>query len=189
MPPGFPLSETLAIQSYIVGGQVLHQMIHGSLELWGMFILGMLLSMLKRATFAIRSGKYKSRREFFHANWDALLIRAVLGGVVFWGWYAQKDLIYKLLGYVGVSLSWELPVTHGTALVFGYFVDAMIDWLSHKIPWLRGQIPEFVDGLQVVKQSPDEVSVKVPGKEGAPPTEVIVKAPQPDLKEPPKEKP
>lgn len=167
---------------------MLHQLIHGSLELWGMFILGMVLSMLKRATFAIRGGKYKSRKEFFHANWDAFVIRAVLGGVVFWLWFAQKALFAKGLGYLGLTITWEIPVTHATSLMFGYFVDAMLDWLGHKIPWLRGQIPEFVEGLQVIKESPNEVSVKVPGKEGVPPTEVIVKAPLPDLKEAPKEK-
>ena len=117
--------------------------VHSTAELWALFALGQSLHILKRAGMARRGGR--SRREFLQFYWDALLIRMGVAGGLFWVLLSNPQAIAKMFALVGLTLTAEIPLGHGAALIYGYFADSALDWLAEKVPFLRKEIPR-VDG-------------------------------------------
>lgn len=114
-------------------------------DLWGLFAAGAVLHVLKRAGYAVRSGKFVSRGAYLRHYWDALLIRNVMESILFLTWISRPELLQRVLAFVGASVG-DLPIAHGTAFVAGYFGDSVLDWLAEKIPALRKELPEVNGG-------------------------------------------
>jgi hypothetical protein len=113
-----------------------------SLSLWLCFALGQFTHVLKRAGMAVRSrtNTLTSRREYLRFYWDALLVRSLLCAALFWLVQRQPALLAQVAAAFGAAPV-ELPLTGGTALVFGYFADSILDWLVSRVPALGRELP------------------------------------------------
>jgi hypothetical protein len=115
--------------------------------LWTLFVFGQSLHILKRAGMAVRSktNSIRSRVEFVAFCWEALLVRLVLCSGLFAALQTNPHGLTKLLTLIGVQISAEIPVDPGTALIFGYFADSVLDWLVSKIPVLQKELPTWTE--------------------------------------------
>ena len=113
--------------------------------IWLFYLLGQLLHVLKRASMAIRSksNSLRSRAAYIAFCWDALLVRLVLCAGLFAALLTNPRAVTKLLSGLGVSISADIPMDPGTALIFGYFADSVLDWLVSKIPMLQKDLPAW----------------------------------------------
>jgi sterol desaturase/sphingolipid hydroxylase (fatty acid hydroxylase superfamily) len=125
-----------------------------------LFIIGISMHVLLRAGYAYRSAvnTTPSRRAWVVRNWDTLLIRTGFNSVLFWVWMYYPGTFAKAAIGVGVPAwigNWlTVPVTLGTAYLFGFFIDVLLDavqsiaasvpqlaWITKYI--LHGQVPEY----------------------------------------------
>jgi len=116
------------------------------------FLAGQLLFVLKRSASAIRSklNPIATRRAFFVANWDLLLIRCALEAPIFYV-YRHYDVNSVLSLFTTWQVPFHIPQSAMTAFLFGYLADSLLDWFgaSAKAPeWLKETIP----GIQVFAQ-------------------------------------
>jgi len=118
---------------------------HNDIWIWLLYASGQMVHILKRAGMAVRSrtNSIHSRLEFILFFWDSLLVRVVLCVGLFWVVLSNPRALAALLSLVGVDLAIEVPVSRGTALIFGYFADSILDWLVSKIPWLERELPSW----------------------------------------------
>jgi hypothetical protein len=113
--------------------------------IWALYLLGQLLHVLKRAGMVVRSksNSIRSRIEFIVFSWDALLVRVVLCAGLFAALLTNPHGLSKLLAMLGAGISADVSVDPGTALIFGYFADSVLDWLVSKIPILQRELPTW----------------------------------------------
>ncbi len=118
---------------------------HTTAAVWLLYLLGQFVHMLKRAGMAVRSksNRIRSRFEFIAFNWDALLIRVVLCAGLFWVLLTNPRGLTRILSLLGSDLTVDVSVDLGTALIFGYFADSVLDWMVSKIPFLQKELPEW----------------------------------------------
>lgn len=136
------------------------------------FLSGIGFHVLLRAGFAYRSqiNIYPSRWSFIAANWDTTLIRTFLNSILFWWWVTYPGTVSTVLIFFRVPANianWmTVPVTLGTAAVFGFFIDVLLDsaqsiiagtpqlaWLNK---YLKGQIPSYDPAVvDVAKLDPE----------------------------------
>jgi hypothetical protein len=118
---------------------------HTTAVIWALYLLGQVLHVLKRAGMAVRSrsNSIHSRIEFIAFYWDALLVRLMLCAGLFAALLTNPRGLTKLLGMLGAGINADISVDTGTALVFGYFADSVLDWLVSKIPMLQKELPAW----------------------------------------------
>ncbi|MCL5287870.1 MAG: hypothetical protein M1453_07755 [Acidobacteria bacterium] len=118
---------------------------HATLVIWALYLLGQILHVLKRAGMAVRSksNSIRSRWEFVVFFWDALLVRVLLCAGLFAALLADPSGLTKLLASLGSGVTADITVNPGTALIFGYFADSVLDWLVSKIPMLQKELPAW----------------------------------------------
>jgi hypothetical protein len=131
------------------------------------FVLGQLLFVLKRAGSAIRSktNPIKSRREYIYSNWDVLLIRLMLEGVVFIAcWHIGFTKILSMF------TTWQSPISFPPLppfyLFFGFFIDSGLDWYGQSNigpAFLRQFIKENVPDVQVYASKTTETGMDSTG--------------------------
>jgi hypothetical protein len=114
----------------------------------GLFILGQLLYLLKRAAYAVRNpnNPTASRRDFLYRNWDVLLFRGGLDQILFWVWVSWPDGITHLIALTGLSWNFNIPLNGITAVVAGLVSELILDTISLKVPFLQTEIPQ-VNGV------------------------------------------
>ena len=122
--------------------------------LWMWFICGEFLRMLVRAYNAKNdlTNPIESYRQFFKIYFVPLMVRFVFGCALFSMWRTSPGIFDKLLGLIGVSTSWTMPVIWPVALAFGFGSDWIVDSGMAKIPKLRDFIPSFTDVKKQVKE-------------------------------------
>lgn len=109
---------------------------------WLCFVAGLILHSLKLSYDAIRHNAAKNYAEYFKKNSVPLLVRSVMGGVLFYFWSGHDTgMLQKIVALAGVNINSQLPVTAGTSILAGFFADSVVDFVSTKIPWLKNQIP------------------------------------------------
>ncbi len=111
--------------------------------IWALYLLGQFLHVLKRAGMAVRSksNSIRSRIEFIAFSWDALLVRVVLCAGLLAALLTNPRGLTKLMAMLGAGITADISVDPGTALIFGYFADSVLDWLVSKIPMLQKELP------------------------------------------------
>ncbi len=116
---------------------------HTTAAIWVLYLLGQFVHMLKRAGMAVRSksNRIRSRIEFIAFNWDALLVRVVLCAGLFWVLLTNPRSLTRILNLLGSDLTADVSIDFGTALIFGYFADSVLDWVVSKIPSLQKELP------------------------------------------------
>ena len=116
---------------------------HSSALIWALYLLGQFLHILKRAGMAVRSksNSIRSRVAFITFSWDVLLVRVVLCAGLFAALLTNPHGVTKLIGMLGTGIPVDISVDSGTALIFGYFADSVLDWLVSKIPMLQKELP------------------------------------------------
>lgn len=124
----------------------------GDLLYYLAFLGGQFLFMLKRSASAIRSATnpIKTRRAYFKANWDVLLIRTAIEGPIFY-LYRHYDANTILAFFGSFRLPFALPQGAMSSFTLGYLADSLLDWFgtSKVAPdWLKENIPN----LQVYQQ-------------------------------------
>ncbi len=114
------------------------------IELWLPFAAGQAIHVLKRAGMMVRSphNGVQTRRAFVQLYWDALAVRAALCAAVFWMVVDQPELLSSVAGVLGFSGRLELRLNAGTALIFGYFADSILDWAVSRIPIFQKEVPQ-----------------------------------------------
>ena len=115
--------------------------------IWALYLLGQFVHILKRAGMAVRSksNRIRSRSEFISFNWDALLIRVVLCSGLFWVLLMNPRSLTRIFTLLGAGITADIPVDLGTALIFGYFADSILDWVVNRIPFLQKELPAWND--------------------------------------------
>ncbi len=88
-----------------------------------------------------KSNCIHSRRAFIAFYWDALLVRVALCTGLFWVLLTNPRGVARILSLLGVNIAADISVDFGTALIFGYFADSVLDWLVSKIPFLQKELP------------------------------------------------
>lgn len=111
--------------------------------IWALYLVGQFLHILKRAGMAVRSksNSIHSRIEFIRFSWDALLVRVVLCAGLFAALLTNPSGLSKLMALLGAGIAANISVDAGTALIFGYFADSILDWVVSKIPMLQKELP------------------------------------------------
>jgi hypothetical protein len=111
--------------------------------LWGLFMAGHALHVLKRAGLskASKISGVTSRREWFEVNALTLLIRLFANAAAFSYWLAHPDVATHLAGGLGIPMDLTLEPGHATAAMFGLSGDSMVDWVTAKVPFLQKEIP------------------------------------------------
>lgn len=117
--------------------------LHSTVMIWALYLIGQFLHVLKRAGMAVRSksNSIRSRMEFVVFSWDALLVRVVLCAGLFAALLTNPHGLTRLMAMLGAGIAADISVDPGTALIFGYFADSMLDWLVSKIPMLQKELP------------------------------------------------
>jgi len=110
--------------------------------IWLLFLLGQFVHVLKRAGMALRGKNgITSRGQYVAHYWDGLLIRLVLSCGLFLILLKNPKGLVTLLGKFGITGVGDISVDVGTALVLGYCMDSVLDWLVMKIPALGRELP------------------------------------------------
>lgn len=111
--------------------------------IWTLYLMGQFVHILKRAGMAVRSksNRIATRLEFIAFNWDVLLIRVVLCAGFFWVLLTNPHGLTRILTLFGAGIPADVSVDLGSALIFGYFADSVLDWIVSKIPWLQKELP------------------------------------------------
>jgi len=111
--------------------------------IWALYLVGQFLHILKRSGMAVRSksNSIRTRMEFIVFSWDALFVRVVLCAGLFAAFLTNPSGLTKLMAILGAGIAANISVDPGTALIFGYFADSMLDWLVSKIPMLQKELP------------------------------------------------
>jgi hypothetical protein len=137
------------------------------------FVVGQLLSVLRRADMATRSltNPTPNRRTFIWRNWVPILIRSVLEFVFIFYPYREFD-INTIISKFGWHLPFLIPQSVVVAFLFGFFSDALLDWLltlqtfpgtTWPIPtWIKEQVPPLTSVSEktvVQRTQTDEVTV------------------------------
>jgi hypothetical protein len=119
--------------------------LHTMVMIWALYLLGQLLHILKRAGMAVRSksNSIRSRIEFIEFSWDALVVRIVLCAGLFAALLTNPHGLTRLFALFGAGITVDIFVDPGTALIFGYFADSVLDWLVSKIPMLQKELPTW----------------------------------------------
>jgi len=114
-----------------------------TLDLWLLFQLGQGLHILKRAALSKSSplSGTKSIWGYLVTNRVTLLIRAVLVSAGFAYWLTHPDALTTVLARIGFSINLTFAPEHATAVIFGYFADSAMDFLTAKVPMLQKEIP------------------------------------------------
>ncbi len=111
--------------------------------IWILYLLGQIVHILKRAGMTVRSKSTSihSHFEFIAFYWDVLLVRVVLCAGLFWVLLTNPRGLTELFAMLGAGITADISVDLGTALIFGYFADSVLDWLVSKIPMLQKELP------------------------------------------------
>jgi hypothetical protein len=135
----------------------MHNSFH--LELWLPFAAGMAIHVLKRAGMTVRSpsNAVRSRGEFLKIFWDVLVVRATLCAALFWMVLEQPALLARIAHIFGTAQVFELRLNPGTALIFGYFADSILDWVASHISIFQRELP--------AAPQPKDAAAATPGKE------------------------
>lgn len=120
---------------------------HATAAIWTLYLLGQLVHIQKRAGMAVRSksNRIRSRVEFIAFNWDVLLVRVALCAGLFWVLLTNPRGLTRIFLLFGAEIPADISVDLGTALIFGYFADSVLDWIVSKIPWLQKELPAWND--------------------------------------------
>jgi len=123
--------------------------------LWVLYFVGIAVRVLGRAGFAIRNpiNPIGSRWQFVKKNYDTILVRTLITSCGFHYWLGHPTAVSDMLAFIHSPLSFNIPVTGGTAPMIGYLSDQLLDSgvarIAHipQLAWLtwllRGQIPSF----------------------------------------------
>lgn len=129
--------------------------------LWGWFLFGQSLYVLKRAYYLV-TGPNKvatTYGEFFTSPkiWPVLVIRATAGGVVYWAFF-YPEIISGFLDKLGFSYQFHSPIPqYGfVAWCFGFTVDAILDILVTKIPYIKDLLPQIPPPLAEPEKKEDK---------------------------------
>jgi hypothetical protein len=117
---------------------------NNTIMVWAFFVLGQILCILKRASFAIRGpNAVKTRWDYVKVYWDIMLIRAAVGVIIFWLWASYPSILNTVASKFGLNYELTIPVIPPVALCFGLFVDVILDWISSHIPAMQRQLPQL----------------------------------------------
>jgi len=98
---------------------------------------------LKRAALSKASplSGTKSIWGFLVFNRLGIIIRAVLASAGFAYWLTHPDTLTTVLARIGFTMNLTFAPEHATAIIFGYFADSAMDFLTAKVPLLQKEIP------------------------------------------------
>lgn len=123
------------------------------LWLWFWFFFGALMYWVKRAYYMINPPNPVATG-YFHLlqrAWAPLAVRFFAGSVVFWMLFTP-GFANQALGYLGwqkaafvVSMVTQFAVF---ATTFGFFVDAILDILISKVPYIKDVLPQMPGPLK-----------------------------------------
>jgi len=114
-----------------------------SAHLWGLFVAGHGLHVLKRASLSAGSSLSgtKTRVEWLRTNALALGIRLFVNAAAFSYWMAHPAAATHAISAVGIAANFTLEPGHATAAMFGLSGDSLVDWAAAKVPFLQKEIP------------------------------------------------
>lgn len=102
--------------------------------LWGVYILGQLLSMWKRANLSANSAftPWQNVRQYVMGHGPQMGINFLLSMGLFWMVWHDTTSLSRLLQVVGVSKDFDVPLNPFTAAVYGVFSDNIMDFVVAK---------------------------------------------------------
>ncbi len=112
------------------------------LHFWLFYLIGQLVHLLKRMNQDVQSPavRLNTYKQFWYVNWPNVIIRVFLCSVGFLLWAEDGANAAKVLNSAGISLP-QLPLTHATAAIYGFFSDSLVDWVMSKFPQLQKDLP------------------------------------------------
>jgi len=109
---------------------------------WLCYIIGQGLHVAMQVGSVAKARKI-ARRALLAEIWPAISVRVFLCTMGFMLFEAHPDLLYKLITWTGLepadtSLDMSAPVSG----FFGFGSDALLSFMTAKVPWLRREIPQ-----------------------------------------------
>lgn len=122
------------------------------LWLWGWYLFGMAVYMLKRAYYLVTGPNpvATSYGEFVRRCWIPLFVRAVVDSGLFWALF-YPDFLNPILASFGISFQLHSPMSAmpGFAALFvGLGLDSAVDFLVTKIPYVKDWLPQMPPPLK-----------------------------------------
>ena len=121
---------------------------------WVFYSVGQALHILMRGQAASLNAK-RPLLDFFKANWIPIVSRIFLCTLGFITWREGYHLA-AFLKYFGMANVPPVPLTYGTAGLFGYFSDSALAWVfelvGNKFPMLKSDLTALGE-LDTAKQA------------------------------------
>lgn len=118
---------------------------------WGWFLFGMIIYMLKRAYYLVTGPNpvANSYKEFFVKCWIPLLVRMVMDSGIYWLTF-YPDIFNQLISKVGFNFQLHSPIPeYGVVgLLAGLSIDSVVDFAVTKIPYIKDWLPQMPHGLK-----------------------------------------
>lgn len=116
--------------------------------IWVIYIAGQLLHVLIRASYSIanKNNPIHTLGAYFKAYWAALSGRFFVETMMFWLWIGNPQFLMWIIHRFGFNMDVTLPLTPALAGIYGFSADVVLDYVTSKIPALKGQIPDAPNG-------------------------------------------
>lgn len=117
------------------------------LWLWGWFLFGVFVYILKRAYYLVTGPNPVANNysDFIKRCWIPLFVRFVVDSGFFWLLF-YPELLNPLLGMFHIDFQLHSPMSQmpgPVALFVGLGMDAAVDFLVTKIPYLKDWLPQM----------------------------------------------
>lgn len=115
---------------------------------WLLYIAGQVLHILIRASYSIanQNNPIHTLKGYFKAYWAALTSRVFIETMMFWMWIGNPQWAMSIVHKFGLSMDVTIPVSPALAGIYGFSADVVLDFVTSKIPGLKGQIPDAPNG-------------------------------------------
>jgi hypothetical protein len=131
-----------------------------TLGLWLFYLAGQALNILKHAQMSSSSSLsgVRSIEEWIWANRIGLAVRVFLATALLLWWSGNPTFLNSVLSHFGITIGFELPLTKATAGVYGFFSDAILDFVLAKIPGFQKEVPPLNAAVAAAKQNAADVA-------------------------------
>lgn len=128
------------------------------LWLWGWFLFGMAIYMLKRAYYLVTGPNpvASNYTQFLERCWIPLLVRAVVDSGLFWLTF-YPAILNPLISHFGFSFQLSSPMSQMPApitLFIGLGVDSVIDFAVSKVPYVKDWLPQMPPPMKGQNENP-----------------------------------
>lgn len=116
-----------------------------SAAIWTAYLFGQVVHTLMKAKLSSSSKltPWHTLAEYAATHYAELLFRFTANTALFLIWWENPQFFNGLLHRIwpAVDITSVLPLTPGTAIIYGLFCDVVLGWITAKIPALQAYIP------------------------------------------------